>query len=57
MKPLCCPRSWSLFFAVLLVPVSGYVETTSAQAPLRETLKALPFKIAYESYVNDNSDL
>ena len=57
MKPLYCPRSWSLFFAVLLIPASGFVETTSAQAPLRETLKALPFKIAYESYVNDNSDL
>ena len=25
--------------------------------PVHETLKTLPFKIAYESYVNDNSDL
>jgi len=57
MKPLYCPRSWSLFFAVLLILCSGLAETASAQAPLREQLKALPFKIAYESYVNDNSDL
>ena len=28
-----------------------------AQAPLRERLKALPFKIAYESYVNDNWEI
>lgn len=47
----------SLFIAALLMPLSGFVETTSAQAPLREKLKALPFKIAYECYVNDNSDL
>jgi Tol biopolymer transport system component len=48
---------WSLFVAALLVLSSGFIETASAEAPLREKLKALPFKIAYESYVNDNSDL
>ncbi len=29
----------------------------SAQTPLRQQLKALPFKIAYESYVNDNWEI
>ena len=48
---------WSLCFAVLLLSCSGFVETARAQAPLRERLQALPFKIAYESYQNDNSDL
>ena len=49
--------SWSLFIAVLFVSSSWFVETASAQPPLRESLKALPFKIAYESYVNDNWEL
>jgi len=29
----------------------------NAQTPLRDLLKATPYKIAYESYVNDNSDI
>ncbi len=57
MKLHSCPTRWSLLFGVLLIPFTAYLETASAQVPLREELKALPFKIAYESYVNGNSDL
>jgi hypothetical protein len=46
-----------LFHAVLLIPLIWSVQPTSAQAPLRDTLKALPFKIAYESYADGNSDI
>ena len=37
-------------FCLLGAPAHG-------QAPLRDTLKALPFKIAYESYADGNSDI
>jgi len=57
MKRLFHKMPWSLIYAVLLIPFSWWVEPARAQAPLREKLKALPFKIAYESYANDNSDL
>ncbi len=57
MKRLFRPMPCSLFYAVLLLSLSGLVEKAGAQAPLREKLKALPFKIAYESYVDGNSDL
>jgi Tol biopolymer transport system component len=46
-----------LLHAVLLIPCIWSVQPTSAQAPLRDTLKALPFKIAYESYADGNSDI
>ena len=57
MKRLFRPMQGSLFYTVLLITFSWFVEPASAQAPLREELKAAPFKIAYESYANDNSDL
>jgi dipeptidyl aminopeptidase/acylaminoacyl peptidase len=57
MKHHSCPMPRSLTIAVLLIPFSWFVETAGAQAQLRDTLKVLPFKIAYESYVNDNSDI
>jgi Tol biopolymer transport system component len=57
MKRNSCPMPWTLFSAVLLVALSCFVETASAQTPLRDKLQALTFKIAYESYVNDNSDI
>lgn len=47
----------------LLVLVAGVIAAlpssgnADAQAPLREKLKAVPFKIAYESYVDGNSDI
>ncbi len=57
MKHHSCPISCLLLLTALLIPFAGLGQTTAAPAPLRETLKTLPFKIAYESYVNDSSDI
>ena len=43
------------FHAILLL--ACLTASVQAQAPLRDTLKTLPFKIAYESYADGNSDL
>lgn len=48
---------WWLVCALLIVNFAGFVEPAQAQAPLRARLKALPFKIAYESYVNNNWEI
>jgi dipeptidyl aminopeptidase/acylaminoacyl peptidase len=42
---------------LVLISLCWLVQTACAQVPLREQLKTLPFKIAYESYVKDNSDI
>ncbi|MGA3267186.1 MAG: hypothetical protein ABSE16_10225 [Verrucomicrobiota bacterium] len=57
MKRPICPMPWWLVYALLIVNLAGFVEPAQAQAPLRERLKALPFKIAYESYVNNNWEI
>ena len=41
---------------VLMLVLLG-AAPASAQTPLRDLLKTSPFKIAYESYVDDNSDI
>src|SRR5437867_7795567 len=46
------PRSGALLAAALLVATSA-----DAQDRLRERLGSLPFKIAYETYVNDNWEI
>ena len=49
----------AIFFALAVgvaIPVSA-APSTEAQAPLQETLKSLPFKIAYECYVNNNWEI
>src|SRR6266478_4680209 len=45
-----------VFALTLAVPVSA-APSTEVQAPLQQTLKSLPFKIAYECYVNDNWEI
>ncbi len=50
MKTLARPLSALLLFA--LIPLHA-----SEQAPLAERLKKTPFKLVYESYVNNNWDL
>jgi len=57
MKHHSSPVSSELLLTVLLILFTWGIQTACAQAPLRESLKTLPFKIAYESYVNDNSDI
>ena len=42
---------------VLLGAFSFCVCTTAADAPLRQQLSKLPFKIAYETYTNDNWEI
>ncbi len=52
-------REW-LRFALSLAATALFSATgvsTQAQAPLKERLKSSPFKIAYESYVNDNWEI
>ena len=46
-----------LLRAILLISFSWSVQPASAQAPLRDKLKASPFRIAYESYADGNSDI
>ena len=43
--------------ALLAVLSMARVAGASDPSTLREQLKALPFKIAYESYVNGNSEI
>src|SRR5437867_6336725 len=50
MIPTCCARS--LILAALFA-----VAAASAQDSFRERLKASPFKIAYETYINDNWEI
>src|SRR5438477_5644269 len=40
----------------LAIPLSA-APSNEVQAPLQETLKSLPFKIAYECYVNNNWEI
>jgi Tol biopolymer transport system component len=47
-------RQWS---GPLLAAILFTTTVASAQAPLRERLSHLPFKIAYECYVNDNWEI
>jgi len=42
-------------FAVTISVSAG--PPTETPSPLQETLKSLPFKIAYECYVNDNWEI
>ena len=47
-----------LFVSALTLTISVSAgPPTEAQSSLQETLKALPFKIAYECYVNDNWEI
>src|SRR5579859_1207508 len=57
LKELCCKLAKSGFGALLFC-VSALVSwPTSAQSPLPDRLKQLPFKIAYETYVNSNWEI
>src|ERR1051326_2011989 len=49
----------TLFARLLPIGVAALtgLSTTVAQTPFREQLKSLPFKIAYECYVNDNWEI
>ena len=53
---LLCPKRLSvgLLAAALFMAVTAAAD---AQAPFRERLSGLPFKIAYETYVNDNWEI
>jgi dipeptidyl aminopeptidase/acylaminoacyl peptidase len=52
------PGGFPLAVALLAVGLGVTASATAAEPPpLRESLKALPFKIAYESYVNDNWEI
>lgn len=54
LNPLpCSPRS--ILAGTLLLLAAGH--TAFAQVPLRQTLKALPFQIAYECYVDNNWEI
>ena len=56
LKKFICPkRSSGGFLAAALFAVA--ITAAHAQAPFRERLSRLPFKIAYESYVNDNWEI
>ena len=44
------------FAMAVAIPVSA-APSTEVQAPLQETLKSLPFKIAYECYVSSNWEI
>ena len=50
------PKRW---FVVIVTAALFTTAATAAdgQAPLRERLSSVPFKIAYESYVNDNWEI
>jgi len=50
-------QTWLGCFAVPLLAASLSGNSIQAQTPLRELLHPLPFKIAYESYADNNSDL
>ncbi len=55
------PVPWAgppaLFAFLLLASVLAAAAQAQAQSPLRERLRALPYKIAYECYVNDNWEI
>ena len=53
------PRLRRYLAYLLAIPVVAWFPTTSAEAqtPLRELLRSTGFKIAYESYVDGNSDI
>ena len=56
LKKFICPkRSSGGFLAAALFAVA--ITAAHAQAPFRERLSRLPFKIAYETYVNDNWEI
>src|SRR5947209_12826260 len=56
LKRFICPkRSSGGFLAAALFAVA--ITAAHAQAPFRERLSRLPFKIAYETYVNDNWEI
>ncbi len=57
-----CPRTWSVKqslrrVAFLVAALTLTAWAVQAQAPLRERLKDVPFKIAYECYVNNNWEI
>lgn len=54
LRTLSALDSFALFLALMFALVPGAV---FAQATLRARLKALPFKVAYECYVNDNWEI
>lgn len=55
---LCLPCALRTSVALLAaVLVAGMTEEATAQASVRKQLSGLPFKIVYETYVNDNWEL
>ncbi len=54
--PLRCSLRTSVALLAALL-VTSVTEMASAQATVREQLSGLPFKIVYETYVNDNWEL
>ena len=51
-----CSFAPALFFSIVFLVLVA-AGTAQEQPPLSERLKALPFKIAYECYVNDNWEI
>ena len=58
-KPLVLRLSASLglSLAVLVLMLAGAVRSSADPAPLRRSLKVLPYKIAWECYVNGNWEI
>src|SRR5436190_23162082 len=50
------PRGWSAVLLAAVLPLSAGL-AAHAQTAFREQLKGLPFKIAYETYTNDNWEI
>lgn len=46
-----------LLFAIIAAALILHIRPANAQVPFRERLKSLPFKIAYETYVDDNWEI
>ena len=55
IRRVCPKRSSVTLLAALLLACP--TAATAAQAPVREQLKSVPFKIAYETYVNSNWEI